>query len=99
MVIFLIIFFQIFILSIFFNYYFFFNLNLNRASLDLNQGDTIYVQAVRNRCGQWAINNDQGWLVYEPDLLISCTSVVSKRLFFVLLVFFTFHKRLDKIFT
>ena len=25
---------------------------------------------------KWVINNKKGWLVYEPDLLIPCTSVV-----------------------
>ncbi|EEZ99558.2 DNA replication ATP-dependent helicase/nuclease DNA2-like Protein [Tribolium castaneum] len=39
-------------------------------------GDSVYIKAEKNSNGDWVVNNDTGWLVYQPDILISCTSVV-----------------------
>ncbi|XP_044269460.1 DNA replication ATP-dependent helicase/nuclease DNA2 isoform X2 [Tribolium madens] len=39
-------------------------------------GDCVYITAEKNSNGDWVVNNTTGWLVYQPDLLISCTSVV-----------------------
>lgn len=44
----------------------------------LSIGDTVHIVAKKLNEVEWIINNDHGLLVYEPDLLISTTSVVSK---------------------
>lgn len=48
-----------------------------RLNINLEIGDSVNVTA--SKCdNEWLINNDQGLLVFEPDLLISTTSVVGK---------------------
>lgn len=41
----------------------------------LEVGDIVNILAKKTD-GQWVINNDYGLLIFEPDLLISTTSVV-----------------------
>lgn len=38
-------------------------------------GSTVYIDAVKDG-DTWKLNNNGGFLVYEPDLLVSSTSVV-----------------------
>ncbi|KAJ8924803.1 hypothetical protein NQ315_000957 [Exocentrus adspersus] len=44
---------------------------------NLNVGDTVHISAKKINEEEWLINNDYGLLVYEPDLLISATSIVN----------------------
>ncbi|KAF5272783.1 hypothetical protein FQA39_LY07810 [Lamprigera yunnana] len=48
--------------------------------LNLQLNDTIYISALyeENR-SRWLVNNAQGLIVFEPDLLISATSIVGSR--------------------
>ncbi|CAH1985188.1 unnamed protein product [Acanthoscelides obtectus] len=43
----------------------------------LNTSDTVHVKAKKLENGEWLIDNDNGLLVFEPDMLISTTSVVN----------------------
>ncbi|VEN40835.1 unnamed protein product [Callosobruchus maculatus] len=43
----------------------------------LNIGDTVHVKAKKLENGEWLIDNEHGLLVYEPDMLISTTSVIN----------------------
>lgn len=43
--------------------------------LQLNIGDTVHICA-KKLSSEWAVTNDHGLVVYEPDLLISSTSIV-----------------------
>lgn len=54
-----------------FSLYFF----IDRLNNNLDIGDTLKATAGKVD-DQWLINNDVGLLVYEPDVLISTTSVV-----------------------
>ncbi|XP_018569495.1 DNA replication ATP-dependent helicase/nuclease DNA2 [Anoplophora glabripennis] len=43
----------------------------------LNIGDTLHISAKKLNEVEWIVNNDYGLVVYEPDFLISATSVVN----------------------
>nr|CAH7738094.1 unnamed protein product [Callosobruchus chinensis] len=43
----------------------------------LKIGDTVHVKAKKLENGEWLIDNENGLLVYEPDMLISTTSVIN----------------------
>lgn len=45
----------------------------------INVGCTLYITAV-NDSHIWKITNEEGLLVYEPDILISNTAVVGKNI-------------------
>jgi hypothetical protein len=56
-----------------------YELDVFRSSSNyFRERDKIYVSAEKNENSEWVVNNKVGWLVYEPNLLISCTTVVGK---------------------
>jgi hypothetical protein len=56
-----------------------YELDVFRSSSNyFRERDKIYVCAEKNENSEWVVNNKVGWLVYEPNLLISCTTVVGK---------------------
>lgn len=58
-----------------------------RMHTQLQENDTVHIiaQKVEN---EWIVNNDFGLLVFEPDDLISSTSVVSKFIIDLLIVLY-----------
>lgn len=54
-----------------FNEYLFFS----RVHVKLSVGDTLHIFA-KNVDNTWVVDNEKGLLIYEPDLLVSATSVV-----------------------
>ncbi|KAK4872773.1 hypothetical protein RN001_014802 [Aquatica leii] len=50
------------------------------TNLTLRLNDTIYISATySNERGKWIVNNTHGLIVYQPDLLVSTTSVVGSQ--------------------
>lgn len=50
-----------------------------RANTKLQEGNTVHIKGVYDKnCSTWIVNNSGGFVVYEPDILVSTTSVVGR---------------------